>query len=137
LQVFFDTQPPDLQINNLTDGQGVEQADYTMRGNANDANGVVLVEYRVNSDDDSDWTAANGTTTSWEVAVSGLAEGSAQSFEVRAVDRAGNTRTLDAISFGLDLHPPVLEITNGDTYRDSYQRQDFVLTGSTGDANGV
>jgi hypothetical protein len=90
---FVDVQKPVAAITNLTAGQRVANAVYTIKGTASDNWQVANVSLRLNG---GGWTNVNGTTN-WSMSV-GLSPGT-NSAQVRAADLAGNLSTTNSVNF--------------------------------------
>jgi hypothetical protein len=96
----------------------VSSSSYTASGSANDpgsgASGIAAVQYKLDAGAwlNATWTDGSGganTSGTWSQALSSLPEGT-HTLAVRATDGAGNTTTLGAATFGVDLAPPNLAV---------------------------
>ena len=96
----------------------VSSSGYTASGSAADpgagASGIAAIEYKLDAGGwlNATWTDGSGganTSGTWSEALSALAEGN-HTITVRAIDAAGNTTTLGAAGFGVDLAPPNLAV---------------------------
>jgi hypothetical protein len=133
-QIVIDSQPPELDVVNLADGDSVEDAAFTIRGTAIDTSGVALVEYNLNG---GGWNPVTGLI-SWSQQVTGLTEGAANNISFRATDTNGLVNSsLPAINFGLDTSNPSLVISNKGVYNATWQNSSVTLSGSAQDANGI
>ena len=90
---FVDVQPPVAAITNLTAGQRVTGAAFTLRGNASDNWEVTNVWGQLNQ---GGWTSATGTNN-WSLGVT-LAPGT-NSAQVFAVDNSGNRSLTNTVIF--------------------------------------
>ncbi|KGE73311.1 beta strand repeat-containing protein, partial [Spirochaeta lutea] len=140
----YDTLEPEMNVVNLEDGASISSPQYTITGTASDPSGLDTIEYSLNDGPAWDtWSPVDTLGQSWNHEVSGLSEGSAQQIRFRSRDKAGNTRLLDPITFGLDLNPPTLAVDTiagvafGDWNAGSALLEDFTITGSSTDANGI
>lgn len=135
--VTYDTTGPTLNVINLTNGDFIGTATYTITGTASDTSGVAEdgVEFTINGG--TDWLPVTNQGISWNHPLSGLTEGAGKTIQFRVTDTVGNVTTSGVINFGVDTLPPLLTITNKATYNNTSQNVSFTLNGTTSDANGI
>ena len=137
VKFFFDSEAPDLTVDNLADGSAISSASYTINGRVADLSGIAAIEFSLNNAPTwTSWATVSNVSQSWSHLVSGLTEGAGQQLRFRARDNAGNVATTAVIGFALDLNPPTLT-SNKASFDNTFQSTDFVLSGTTSDANGI
>lgn len=140
VQFFFDNQPPQFAVSNLSNNSSVATDPFTVNGIASDLSGIDAIEYSLNA---GDWTPVTTSGSSWSHIVSGMTEGVTQTIRFRATDNAGHETMTDVLSFALDTQPPVIEISTIDgTARASWvanapKRVSFPINGIASDASGL
>ncbi len=139
--VTIDRTPPTVSLTAIP--AWVSSSAYAISGSATDPNagasGVAVVQYQL---DGGAWTNAvwndtsGGANTSgtWNATLSSLTEGS-HSVALRATDAAGNTTTLGAAGFGVDLNPPTITETAVGTASQATRNAAFTMTGAVSDSN--
>jgi hypothetical protein len=133
--VKIDTTKPTIGTMNLAEGQLLEASSYTVIGTAGDSgSGVASVEYSL--DGGATWSPATGGSN-WAAALSGLSDGLAKAFRVRAVDGAGNVGDEVAKGYKVDLAPPSLSVAGLAEGVTEYRNADVALSGTSADANGL
>jgi hypothetical protein len=137
VKFFYDSEVPDLSVDNLADGSAISSSTYTINGRVIDLSGIAAIEFSLNDGPVwDDWATVSTVSQSWSHLVSGLTEGAGQQIRFRARDNAGNVATTAVIGFALDLNPPTLT-SNKASFDNTFQASDFVLSGTTSDANGI
>jgi len=139
--VNIDTTPPTVSLTAMP--AWVSSSAYTITGTGGDPNGgasgVASVQYKLDGGawTNAVWTDSSGggnTAGSWSATLSGLAEGQ-HSLEVQAADAAGNTTTLAAAAFGVDINPPNLSETTLGTTSQVTKTGAFTMSGTIGDTD--
>lgn len=138
--VVIDTTAPNLVVSNLENGDSVNSTDYRILGLASDLSGIQNqeIEYLLNGV--LPWTGIPVSSTgNWYLDVTGLSEGAGNTIAFRATDDtpSGNSFELPLITFGLDLNPPELTITDKAALNGSFVSTDFDISGTSSDVNGI
>ncbi len=128
-----DTTPPDSQIANhpasLTSNAAAE---FTFGGSDSGGSGVASFQCRRNSTKPSDWNPCSSPQT-----YASLADG-AHTFEVRAIDQAGNTDGSPAtFSWSIDTTLPDTQIASHPASPSSASTAQFTFGGSDPGGSGV
>ncbi|ULQ60973.1 Ig-like domain-containing protein [Brucepastera parasyntrophica] len=135
--VILDTDGPDIEVINLTDGMAITSTSYRITGTASDTSGLASehsVQYSLNC---GAWADVDTMGVSWSHTVSGLTEGPGQKIQFRATDKGGNVSITSEFAFGLDLYAPVLTVTDYDTLNNSIKKADFSISGTARDTSGI
>ena len=108
---FYDAELPQIPAVNIVDSQIFSNSSYTVVGSATDnsGSGIASVEYNLNS---AGWTSTGITgTETWTLSLSGLSDGTGQTIQFRAIDKAGKVASAVSRTFTVDTElPEVLNI---------------------------
>lgn len=144
--VKIDTTAPELSITTTLPAWNTSSS-LSIGGSASDSasgsSGVSTVSYQLDGGGTkfATWTdsssAGDNSTGTWTAKLTGLSEGT-HSLVVTATDYAGNSKTLSAVSFGVDLSSPSLSLDSVTTPITSTNYSSFSgLSGTVSDTNAL
>ncbi len=128
-----DTTAPDTQIGSHPSQLSASaQAEFAFSGNDGSGSGVASLECRLDSNQEADWHACSSPKE-----YSGLADG-AHTFEVRAVDQAGNADATPAsFLWTIDTTAPQTQVDSGPAALTTATAAEFEFSASDGSGSGV
>ncbi len=128
-----DTTAPDTQISaNPPALSSSAKATFAFSGNDGSGSGVASYQCRLDSSEAKDWASCTSSTE-----YTGLADGS-HTFEVRAIDQAGNADATPAVStWTVDTTAPQTQIDSGPSSLVATAKATFAFSGNDGSGSGV
>ena len=113
--VVIDTLNPVVEFSNLANDDILENDEFIVKGNIDDANGISKVEYQLNENGgSSEWKEISNAKSSFNLQLSSLKENVTYTLKIRATDVAGNISGDDdyKCNFTIDLANPIATIDN-------------------------
>lgn len=113
--VVIDTLNPVVEFSNLANDDILENDEFIVKGNIDDANGISKVEYQLNENGGSaEWKEISNAKSSFNLQLSSLKENVTYTLKIRATDVAGNISGDDdyKCNFTIDLANPIATIDN-------------------------
>ncbi|MBE6347479.1 MAG: hypothetical protein E7064_00880 [Spirochaetaceae bacterium] len=113
--VVIDTLNPVVEFSNLANGDILENDEFIVKGNIDDANGISKVEYQlIENGGSAEWKEISNAKSSFNLQLSSLKENVTYTLKIRATDVAGNISGDDdyKCNFTIDLANPIATIDN-------------------------
>ena len=113
--VVIDTLNPVVEFSNLANDDILENSDFIVKGNIDDANGISKVEYQlIENGGSAEWKEISNAKSSFNLQLSSLKENVTYTLKIRATDVAGNISGDDdyKCNFTIDLANPIATIDN-------------------------
>lgn len=113
--VVIDTLNPVVGFSNLANDDILENDEFTVKGNIEDANGISKVEYQlIENGGSAEWKEISNAKSSFNLQLSSLKENVTYTLKIRATDVAGNISGDDdyKCNFTIDLANPIATIDN-------------------------
>lgn len=113
--VVIDTLNPVVEFSNLANDDILENDEFIVKGNIDDANGISKVEYQlIENGGSAEWKEISNAKSSFNLQLSSLKENVTYTLKIRATDVAGNISGDDdyKCNFTIDLANPIATIDN-------------------------
>lgn len=113
--VVIDTLNPVVGFSNLANDDILENDEFIVKGNIEDANGISKVEYQlIENGGSAEWKEISNAKSSFNLQLSSLKENVTYTLKIRATDVAGNISGDDdyKCNFTIDLANPIATIDN-------------------------
>lgn len=113
--VVIDTLNPVVEFSNLANDDILENDEFIVKGNIDDANGISKVEYQlIENGGSAEWKEISNAKSSFNLQLSSLKENVTYTLKIRATDVAGNISGDDdyKCNFTIDLANPIATIEN-------------------------
>ena len=113
--VVIDTLNPVVEFSNLANNDILENDEFIVKGNIDDANGISKVEYQlIENGGSAEWKEISNAKSSFNLQLSSLKENVTYTLKIRATDVAGNISGDDdyKCNFTIDLANPIATIDN-------------------------
>ena len=113
--VVIDTLNPVVEFSNLANDDILENDEFIVKGNIDDANGISKVEYQlIENGGSAEWKEISNAKSSFNLQLSSLKENVNYTLKIRATDVGGNISGDDdyKCNFTIDLANPIATIDN-------------------------